>query len=71
MRLSKADISSLIKTGRIDGMPDDMFVAGFEDIDGYFPVEALDIDYDAGRECELITRLTHTLGGIECYLWFI
>ena len=72
MRLSKENILSLIETRRIDGMPNGMFVAGFEDVDGvYYPIEALDINYDVGRECELTTQLAHALGGIECYLWFI
>ena len=71
MKLNEKDISSLVKTGRLDGMHDGTFVSGFDDIDGvYYPIDALDAFY-IGRECELYTHLATASGGIEFYLRFI
>ena len=70
MKLTKEDISDLVSSGRIDGMPDGMFVAGFDDIDGkYYPIAVLDGAY-AGCECCLYTYLIKALGGVEFYLHF-
>lgn len=72
MKLSKEDIISLVNSGRLDGMPKDTFVAGFDDLDGkYYPIDALDAFYYEGHDCELYTYLTHALGGVEFYLRFI
>lgn len=72
MKLSKEDIISLVNSGRLDGMPEDTFVAGFDDLDGrYYPIDELDAFYYEGRDFELYTYLTHALGGVEFYLRFI
>ena len=71
MKLTKKDIDSLIRTGRIAGMPKGTFVAGFVDYDGkYFPIYTLDAVFYTGVDCELYTHLTHALGGTVFYLRF-
>ena len=71
MKLSKADIYSLIDTGRIDEMPANTFVDGFEDFDGkYYPISEIDADFFEDRVCEMYTYLTHADGGIVFYLRF-
>ena len=71
MRLSTEDVTNLILDGRLNGMPEDSFVGGFIDIDGsYYPIEAIDASYYAGRECLLYTHLAPSLGGVEFYLCF-
>ena len=71
MKLNEKDIDSLVKTGRIAGMPKDTYVAGFYDYDGrYRPIYELDAFFHAGVDCELYTHLTHALGAIVFYLRF-
>ena len=70
MKLSKADIYSLIDTGRIDEMPVNTFIDGFEDLNGeYYPISAIDAYYKE-HECEMYTHLTLAKGGIVFYLRF-
>ena len=72
MKLTKKDIDSLVRTGRISGMPTGTYVAGFDDCaGGYYPIYALDAFLVDGRECELYTNLATALGGVEFYLRFI
>ena len=71
MKLTKEDICTLVKTCRINGMPEESFVAGFDDFDGkYYPIEALDAYYK-NCECKLFTHLTKAAGGIVFFLRFI
>ena len=72
MKLTKKDIKTLVSCGRLGGMPKGTYVAGFDDIDGrYYPIYELDAFYYTGRECELYTHLTTSMGGIEFRLRFI
>ena len=72
MKLSKKDITQLRRTGRLADMPKGMYVAGFDDYDGgYYPIYTLDEFFHSDVECELVTHLTQSLGGVECYLRFI
>ena len=70
MKLTKEDINKIIDTGRIDEMPANTFVDGFEDFDGeYYPISALDVYYK-DLECEMYTHLTLAKGGIVFHLRF-
>ena len=71
MKLTKKDITSLVETGRMAGMPKGMYVAGFHDCEGrYYPIYTLDSFFYVGVDCELYTHLTHALGGTVFYLRF-
>ena len=71
MRLTKENINKLVDAGRIDEMPVNTFIDGFEDFDGEsYPISAIDATFYKDYECEMYTHLTRAKGGIMCHLRF-